>query len=171
MDRKGGGKMKFVEAVNLIEKKYGAQAFDHLEDYAEDEAAQMILRERKKGHTKQKKKYARGKDPGLKVFRKMVEDGYSYAEIMEVTSLSRNAVSIKCKQYGLAELYHKLHPETLCRGIAVACVNLTTGEQKTYDTILAASCAFGVDNSFLSRKIRDGKIYFRDGWKIKKKFR
>lgn len=30
----------------------------------EDEAAQMILREREKGHAKQKKKYARGKDPG-----------------------------------------------------------------------------------------------------------
>lgn len=161
--------MKFVEAVNLIEKKYGVQAFDHLEDYA-DEAAQMILREQKKGHTKQKK-YARGKDPGPKAFRKMVEDGYSYAEMMEVTSLSRSAVSIKCKQYGLAELYHKLHPETLCRGIAVTCINLTTGEQKTYDTVLDAGCAFGVDNSFLSRKIRGGKIYIRDGWKIKKKFR
>ncbi len=41
--------MKFVEAVNLIEKKYGAQAFDHLENYAEDEAAQIILRERERG--------------------------------------------------------------------------------------------------------------------------
>lgn len=163
--------MKFVEAVNRVEEKYGKQAFDHLEDYAEDEAAQMILREREKGHAKQKKKYARGKDPGPKVFRKMVEDGYSYAEMMEVTSLSRNAVSIKCKQYGLAELYHKVHPDVRYLGIAVACVNLTTGEQKTYDTILAAGRAFGVDNSFLSRKIRGGKIYFRDGWKIKKKFR
>lgn len=163
--------MKFVEAVNRVEEKYGKQAFDHLEDYAGDEAVQMILREREKGHTKQKKKYARGKDPGLKVFRKMVEDGYSYAEIMEVTSLSRNAVSIKCKQYGLAELYHKLHPEALCRGIAVTCVNLTTGERKTYDTVLNAGRAFGVDNSYLSKKIRGGKIYIRDGWKIKKKFR
>lgn len=98
--------MKFVEAVNRVEEKYGKQAFDRLEDYAGDEAVQMILREREKGHAKQKKKYARGKDPGPKVFRKMVEDGYSYAEMMEATSLSRNAVSIKCKQYGLAELYH-----------------------------------------------------------------
>lgn len=163
--------MKFVEAVNRIESRYGKQAFDHLEDYAEDEAAQMILRERKKGHTKQKKKYARGKDPGPKVFRKMVEDGYSYAEMMEVTSLSRNAVSIKCKQYGLAELYHKVHPEALRCGIAVTCVNLSTGEQKTYDTVRDAGRAFGVDHSFLSRKIRGGKIYIRDDWKIKKKFR
>ena len=40
--------MKFVEAVNLIEEKYSAQAFDHLEDYAEDKAAQILLEERKR---------------------------------------------------------------------------------------------------------------------------
>ena len=28
--------MKFVEAVNRIESEYGKQAFDHLEDYAEN---------------------------------------------------------------------------------------------------------------------------------------
>ena len=39
--------MRFVEAVNLIEKKYGMQAFDHIEDYADDEAVQILLEERK----------------------------------------------------------------------------------------------------------------------------
>ena len=46
--------MKFVEAVNLIESRYGMQAFDHLEDYSEDEAVQILLEERKQSRAKNK---------------------------------------------------------------------------------------------------------------------
>jgi hypothetical protein len=56
--------MRFVEAVNWIEKCYGMQAFDHLEDYTEDKAAQILLEERKRSRAKTNKKCARGKDPG-----------------------------------------------------------------------------------------------------------
>lgn len=43
--------MRFVEAVNWIEKCYGMQAFDHIEDYADDEAVQILLEERKRSET------------------------------------------------------------------------------------------------------------------------
>lgn len=44
--------MKFVEAVNRVEEKYGKQAFDRLEDYADDEAVQILLEERKRSSSK-----------------------------------------------------------------------------------------------------------------------
>nr|DAN87338.1 MAG TPA: hypothetical protein [Caudoviricetes sp.] len=161
--------MKFVEAVNWVEKKYGAQAFDHLEDYAEDEAAQMILREQKKGHTKQKKKYARGKDPGPKVFRKMVEDGYSYVDIVAATGLGITTVQVKVKKYGLREFYHKMHPEVRRSDVKVLCINHTTGEQREYETMASAERALGLYRCTLSQNMKNGKTFVHGDWEIRRK--
>lgn len=161
--------MKFVEAVNWVEKKYGAQAFDHLEDYAEDEAAQMILREQKKGHTNQKKKYARGKDPGPKVFRKMVEDGYSYVDIVAATGLGITTVQVKVKKYGLREFYHKMHPEVRRSDVKVLCINHTTGEQREYETMASAERALGLYRCTLSQNMKNGKTFVHGDWEIRRK--
>lgn len=96
--------MKFVEAVNRVEEKYGKQAFDHLEDYAEDEAAQLLLEERKRSSTKTNKNSKRGKDPGPLALRKMIEDGYAYMDIVAATGLGITTVQVKVKKYGLREL-------------------------------------------------------------------
>lgn len=160
--------MKFVEAVNWVEKKYGAQAFDHLEDYAEDEAAQMILREQKKGHTKQKKKYARGKDPGPKVFRKMVEDGYSYVDIVAATGLGITTVQVKVKKYGLREFYHKMHPEVRRSDVKVLCINHTTGEQREYETMASAERDLGLYHCALSQNTKNGKAFVHGDWEIRR---
>jgi len=55
--------MKFVEAVNLIESRYGMQAFDHLEDYSEDEAVQILLEERKQSRAKNRQEMCKRQRP------------------------------------------------------------------------------------------------------------
>lgn len=102
--------MRFVEAVNWIEKCYGMQAFDHIEDYADDEAVQILLEERKRSSSKANKKSKRGKNPGAATLRNMIENGYTYVEMAMATGLSSAAVGKISGKYGLRELYYKMHP-------------------------------------------------------------
>lgn len=160
--------MKFVEAVNLIEKKYGKQAFDRLEDYAGDEAVQMILREREKGHAKQKKKYARGKDPGPFALKKMIEGGYAYVDIAAATGLGMTAVRAKTKKYGLRELYHQMHPDVRRFDVKVSCVNRSTGERREYKTMSAAERALGLYHCALSQNTKNGKTFAHGDWEFRR---
>lgn len=163
--------MKFVEAVNQIEKKYGKQAFDHLEDYAEDEAAQLLLEDRKRSSTKTNKKCARGKDPGPLAFRKMIEDGYAYVDIVAATGLGITTVRVKTKKYGLRELYHKMHPNVRRLNVKVLCVNRSTGEQREYETMASAERALGLYHCVLSQNMKNGKAFVHGDWEIRRKIK
>ena len=160
--------MKLVEAVNLIEEKYSAQAFDHLEDYAEDKAAQILLEERKRLRAKTNKKCARGKDPGPLVLKKMIEDGYAYVDIVAATNLGINTVRAKVEKYGLKELYHKMHPEVRRSNVKVLCINHTTGEQREYETMASAERALGLYRCVLSQNMKNGKAFVHGDWEIRR---
>lgn len=156
--------MRFVEAVNWIEKRYGMQAFDHLEDYAEDEAAQILLEERERSRAKTNKKCARGKDPGPLAFKKMIEDGYAYVDIAAATGLGMTAVRAKTKKYGLRELYHKMHPNVRKFDVKVLCTNRVTGERREYKTMSDAERALGLYRCALSQNTKNGKAFVHGGW-------
>ncbi|MCF2543740.1 hypothetical protein I6E08_00645 [Ligilactobacillus ruminis] len=160
--------MKFVEAVNLIESRYGMQAFDHLEDYSEDEAVQILLEERKQSRAKNKKKCARGKDPGAAALRSMIENGYTYVEIAMVTGLSSAAVGKISGKYGLREFYYKMHPNVRRLDVKVLCVNRSTGEQVEFKTLSAAERAFGLPHCALSEWTRNGRTFVHGDWEIKR---
>lgn len=160
--------MKFVEAVNLIEEKYDAQAFDHLEDYADDEAVQILLEERKRSSSKANKKSKRGKDPGPLALRKMIEDGYAYMDIVAATGLGITTVQVKVKKYGLREFYHKMHPEVRRLDVKVLCINRVTGEQVEYETMASAERALGLYRCVLSQNTKNGKVFVHGDWEIRR---
>lgn len=161
--------MRFVEAVNWIEKCYGMQAFDHIEDYADDEAVQILLEERKRSSSKANKKSKRGKDPGPLVLKKMIEDGYAYVDIVAATNLGINTVRAKVEKYGLKELYHKMHPEVRRSNVKVLCINHTTGEQREYETMASAERALGLYRCVLSQNMKNGKAFVHGDWEIRRK--
>lgn len=160
--------MKFVEAVNQIEKKYGKQVFDHLEDYAEDEAAQLLLEERKRLSSKANKKSKRGKNPGAAALRSMIENGYTYVEIAMVTGLSSAAVGKISGKYGLRELYYKMHPNVRRLDVKVLCVNRSTGEQVEFKTLSAAERTFGLPHCALSERTKNGRTFVHGDWEIRR---
>lgn len=163
--------MKFVEAVNLIEEKYGKQAFGHLEDYAEDEAAQLLLEERKRSSAKTNKNSKRGKDPGPLALRKMIEDGYAYMDIVAATGLGITTVQVKVKKYGLREFYHKMHPNVRRLDVKVLCTNRLTGEQREYKTMSAAEHDLKLAHCVLSRQTRNRKVFVHGDWEIRRKIK
>ncbi len=163
--------MKFVEAVNRVEEKYGKQAFDHLEDYAEDEAAQLLLEDRKRSSTKTNKNSKRGKDPGPLALRKMIEDGYAYMDIVAATGLGITTVQVKVKKYGLREFYHKMHPEVRRLDVKVLCINHTTGEQREYETMASAERALGLYRCVLSQNTKNGRTFVHGDWEIRRKIK
>ena len=160
--------MKFVEAVNLIESRYGMQAFDHLEDYSEDEAVQILLEERKQSRAKNNKKCARGKDPGPFALKKMIEGGYAYVDIAAATGLGMTAVRAKTKKYGLRELYHQMHPNVRRFDVKVSCVNRSTGERREYKTMSAAERALGLYHCALSQNTKNGKAFVHGNWEFRR---
>lgn len=160
--------MRFVEAVNWIEKCYGMQAFDHLEDYTEDKAAQILLEERKRSRAKTNKKCARGKDPGPFALKKMIEGGYAYVDIAAATGLGMTAVRDKTKKYGLRELYHQMHPDVRRFDVKVSCVNRSTGERREYKTMSAAERALGLYHCALSQNTKNGKTFAHGDWEFRR---
>lgn len=160
--------MKFVEAVNRIESEYGKQAFDHLEDYAENEAAQILLEERKRSSSKSKKKGKRGKNPGATALRSMIENGYTYMEMAVTTGLSATTIGRKSERYGLRELYYKMHPKVRRSDVKVSCVNRSTGEQREYKTMSAAERAFGLRSFALSQNTKSGKAFVHGDWEFRR---
>lgn len=161
--------MKFVEAVNSVEERYGTQAFDHLKDYAEDEAVQILLEERKRSSSKAKKKSKRGKNPGAAVFKNMVENGYTYIEIAVTTGLSPTTVRNISERYGLRELYYKMHPNVRRLDVKVLCTNRLTGEQREYKTMSAAEHDLKLPHCALSGQTRNGKVFVHGDWEIRRK--
>lgn len=161
--------MKFVEAVNRIESRYGKQAFDHLEDYAEDGTVQILLEERKRSNSKSKKKGKRGKNPGAAALRSMIENGYTYVEIAMVTGLSSAAVGKISGKYGLRELYYKMHPNVRRLDVKVLCVNRSTGEQVEFKTLSAGERAFGFPHCALSERTKNGRTFVHGDWEIRRK--
>ena len=161
--------MKFVEAVNLVEEKYGTQAFDHLKDYAEDETAQILLEERKRSSSKAKKKNKRGKNPGAAALKNMIENGYTYIEIAVATGLSPTTVRNNSKKYGLRELYYKMHPNVRRLDVKVLCTNRLTGNQREYKTLSAAERALKLPHCALSGQTRNGKAFVHGDWEIRRK--
>lgn len=161
--------MKFVEAVNRIESEYGKQAFDHLEDYAENEAAQILLEERKRSSSKSKKKGKRGKNPGATALRSMIENGYTYVEMAMMTRLAPASVGRISGKYGLRDLYYKMHPNVRRLDVKVLCTNCLTGEQVEFKTMSAAEHAFGLPHCALSGQTRNGKVFVHGDWEIRRK--
>lgn len=161
--------MKFVEAVNRIESEYGKQAFDHLEDYAENEAAQILLEERKRSSSKSKKKGKRGKNPGATALRSMIENGYTYVEMAMATGLSSAAVGKISGKYGLRDLYYKMHPNVRRLDVKVLCANRLTGEQVEFKTLSSTEHAFGLPRCALSERTKNGRTFVHGDWEIRRK--
>lgn len=160
--------MRFVEAVNWIEKCYGMQAFDHIEDYADDEAVQILLEERKRSSSKANKKSKRGKNPGAATLRNMTENGYTYVEMAMATGLSSAAVGKISGKYGLRELYYKMHPNVRRLDVKVLCVNRSTGERREYKTMSAAERALGLYHCALSQNTKNGKTFAHGDWEFRR---
>ncbi len=163
--------MKFVEAVNLIEKKYGAQAFDHLEDYAENEAAQLLLEKRKRSSSKTKKKGERGKSPGAAALRSMIENGYTYMEIALTAGVVPTTIGRNSERYGLRELYCKMHPHVRRSDVKVLCTNRLTGEQREFKTLSAAERAFGLPSCALSERTKNGRTFVHGDWEFRREIK
>lgn len=161
--------MKFVEAVNQVEKKYGKQVFDRLEDYAEDKAVQILLNERKQSSPKANKKSKKGKNPGAAALRNMIENGYTYMEMAMMTGLAPASVGRISGKYGLRELYYKMHPRVRRLDVKVLCSNRSTGEQVEFKTLAATEHAFGLPHCALSGQTRNGKVFVHGDWEIRRK--
>lgn len=163
--------MKFVEAVNQVEKKYGKQVFDRLEDYAEDKAVQILLDERKQSSPKANKKSKKGKNPGAVALRSMIENGYTYMEMAMATGLSPGAVGKISGKYGLRELYYKMHPRVRRLDVKVLCSNRSTGEQREYKTMSAAERAFGLRSYILSERTKNGRTFVHGDWEFRREIK
>lgn len=163
--------MRFVEAVNWIEKCCGMQAFDHIEDYADDEAVQILLEERKRSSSKANKKSKRGKNPGAATLRNMIENGYTYVEMAMATGLSSAAVGKISGKYGLRELYYKMHPNVRRLDVKVLCANRLTGEQREYKTMSAAERAFGLRSFALSQNTKNGRTFVHGDWEFRREIK
>lgn len=162
--------MNITEAVNAILKRYpsyGYDAFLDLDKIKDDdlqEAVRFIASMRRHYHTNPK----RSRKINRETLRDMIKKGYTYKGIARETGLTESTVGKKVSDYGLKRLYHQMSPHGIRAGVQVICLNIETGEQKTFSSMNKAEKAFGFEKDHLGYRLRGRKCYIENGWEFRR---
>lgn len=162
--------MSITEAVNMILKRYPDYGYDVFLDLSKikdddlQEAVRFIASMRKSYCVNPK----RSRKINRETLKDMIKKGYTYKGIARETGLAESTVEKKVSDYGLKRLYHQMQPCVKRAGALMICLNIETGEQKTFDSIGAAEKAFRFKEGYLSRKTRGNKCYIEDGWEYRR---
>lgn len=162
--------MNITEAVNLILKRYpghGYDAFMDLNKIKDDdlqEAVRFIASMRRRCHMEPR----RTRKINRETLKDMIKKGYIYKDIARETGLAESTIGIKIRGYGLKELYHQMRPHGIRDSVPVICLNIETGERKTFGTISEAERAFGFGKDRLGCRIRNGRCYIENGWEYRR---
>lgn len=166
--------MNITEAVNAILKRYPDYGYDIFLDLNEikgddlQEAVRFIASMRRSYRAEVK--YGRNtKKINQKMLKAMIEGGYTYKDIAKATG---STIVRKVSGYGLKRLYHQMHPYVCPPGIRpsvhMICLNIETGEQKTFSSINKAENAFGFREARLRDRTRGGRCYIENGWEFRR---
>lgn len=166
--------MNITEAVNAILKRYPDYGYDIFLDLNEikdddlQETVRFITSMRKPYHANPK----RSQKINRETLKDMIKKRYSYKEIAKATGLAESTIVRKVSDYGLKRLYRQMHPYVCPQGIRASvhmiCLNIETGEQKTFSSINKAEKAFGFTEGYLRDKTRGGKCYIENGWEFRR---
>lgn len=166
--------MNITEAVNAILKRYpdyGYDVFLDLDKVKDDdlqEAVRFIASMRRRCRTEPK----RSRKINRETFRDMIKKGYTYKGIARETGLTESTIGRKTSDYGLKRLYHQMHPYVCPPGIRASvhmiCLNIETGEQKTFKSINETEKAFGFEKDHLGYRLRGRKCYIENGWEYRR---
>lgn len=165
--------MNITEAVNAILKRYPDYGYDIFLDLNEikdddlQEAVRFIASMRKRCRTEPK----RSRKINRETLKDMIKKGYTYKGIARETGLTESTVGKKVSDYGLKRLYHQMHPYVcppgIRPGVHMICLNIETGERKTFSTISKAERAFEFEKDHLGYRTRGGKCYIENGWEFR----
>lgn len=166
--------MNITEAVNAILKRYPDYGYDifldlnEIKDDGLQEAVRFIAGMRRHYHTNPK----RSRKINRETLKDMIKKRYSYKDIAKATGLTESTVGRKVSDYGLKRLYHQMRPYVCPRGIKpgvhMICLNIETGEQKTFSSINKAEKAFCFRESYLRDRTRGGRCYIENGWEFRR---
>ena len=166
--------MNITEAVNAILKRYPDYGYDIFLDLNEikdddlQEAVRFIASMRKPYHANPK----RSQKINRETLKDMIKKGYSYKDIAKKIGLTESTIVRKVSGYGLKRLYHQMHPYVCPPGIRACvhmiCLNVETGEQKTFESITKAEKAFWFREGYLRDRTRGGKCYIENGWEFRR---
>ena len=166
--------MNITEAVNAILKRYPDYGYDIFLDLNEikdddlQEAVRFIAGMRKSYHANPK----RSRKINREMLRNMIKKGYTYKDIAKATGLTESTIVRKVSGYGLKRLYHQMHPYVCPPGIRASvhmiCLNIETGEQKTFSSINKVEKAFWFREGYLRDRTKDGKCYVENGWEFRR---
>ena len=166
--------MNITEAVNAILKRYPDYGYDifldlnEIKDDGLQEAVRFIAGMRKSYHTNPK----RSQKINQETLKDMIKKRYSYKEIAKATGLTESTIVRKVSGYGLKRLYHQMHPYVCPPGIRACvhmiCLNVETGEQKTFSSMNKAEKAFWFREGYLRGRTKDGERYVENGWEFRR---
>lgn len=162
--------MNITEAVNMILKRYPDYGYDIFLDLNEikdddlQEAVRFIASMRRHYHTNPK----RSRKINRETLRDMIKKGYTYKGIARETGLSESTVVKKILDYGFKKLYHQMRPHGIRAGVQVICLNIETGERKTFESITKAEKAFWFREGYLRDKTKGGRCYIENGWEYRR---
>ena len=162
--------MNITEAVNAILKRYPDYGYDifldlnEIKDDGLQEAVRFIAGMRKSYHTNPK----RSQKINQETLKDMIKKRYSYKEIAKATGLTESTIVRKVSGYGLKRLYHQMCPHGIRPGVQVICLNIETGEQKTFKSINETEKAFGFEKDHLGYRLRGRKCYIENGWEFRR---
>lgn len=166
--------MNITEAVNTILKRYPDYGYDifldlnEIKDDGLQEAVRFIAGMKKSYHANPK----RSRKINREMLKDMIKKRYSYKDIAKATGLTESTVGKKVSDYGLKRLYHQMHPYVcppgIRPGVRMICLNIETGEQKTFSSINKAEKAFWFKEGYLRDKTKGGKCYIENGWEFRR---
>lgn len=161
--------MNITEAVNMILKRYPSHGYDAFMDLSKikdddlQEAVRLIASMRKHYHTNPKC----SRKINRETLKDMIKKGYTYKGIARETGLAESTIGQKALDYGLKKLYHQ-SPHGIRAGVQVICLNIETGEQKTFKSINETEKAFGFEKDHLGYRLRGRKCYIENGWEFRR---
>lgn len=162
--------MNITEVVNTILKRYPDYGYDIFLDLNEikdddlQEAVRFIASMRKSYRVEPK----RVSKINRETLKDMIKKGYTYKGIARETGLSESTVVKKILDYGFKKLYHQMRPHGIRAGVQVICLNIETGERKTFESITKAGKAFGFREGYLRDKTKGGRCYIENGWEFRR---
>lgn len=162
--------MNITEVVNTILKRYPDYGYDIFLDLSKikdddlQEAVRFIASMRKSYRVEPK----RVRKINRETLKDMIKKGYTYKGIARETGLAESTVVKKILDYGFKKLYHQMRPHGIRAGVQVICLNIETGERKTFESITKAGKAFGFREGYLRDKTKGGRCYIENGWEFRR---
>lgn len=162
--------MNITEAVNAIIERYPDRGYDVFIDLSKikdddlQEAVRFIASMRRRCRTEP----PRVKKVNRETLKAIIEEGYVYKDIAKATGLANSTIGMKVRDYGLRELYHQMHSDIRGDGVPVICLNIETGERKTFKSINAAEKAFDFREGYIKNKVKGGRCYIENGWEFRR---